>query len=91
MRQEELKQRKNKIIQLLNGDISDNEDEEEEEGEGLEDGLEEEEYDQQQILNVREDIEGGVEGRGGSEDFEETDFIDDYTEDNGDHHRLKIK
>ena len=45
MRQEELKQRKNKIIQLLNGDISDNEDEEEEEGEGLEDGLEEEEYD----------------------------------------------
>jgi hypothetical protein len=44
MRQEELKQRKNKIILLLNGDISDNEDEEEEDGEGLEEGLEEEEY-----------------------------------------------
>ena len=89
MRQEELKQRKNKIIQLLNGDISDNEDEDEEEGEGLEDGLEEEEYDQHQNLNVRDDIEGG--GVGGSEDFEETDFIDDYTEDNGDHHGLKIR
>jgi hypothetical protein len=57
MRQEELKQRKNKIIQLLNGDISEDEDDENREydEEREEEEIEDQDFDQDEILGESPD------------------------------------